>query len=72
MTNHAPRYESARSSRKHLGQHAYETVRQHFLFPVMILDYLKALARVQTEAYTFAEPKIIPINMPAIVNERVA
>ncbi len=26
-----------------LGANAYETVRQHFLFPALILDYLKAL-----------------------------
>jgi trehalose synthase len=57
---------------RELGQHAYETVRQRFLFPVMILDYLKALARVQTDAYAFVEPKIVPINMPVTENERVA
>jgi trehalose synthase len=55
-----------------LGQHAYETVRQRFLFPVMILDYLKALARVQAEAHAFAEPKIVPIPLPATGYERVA
>jgi trehalose synthase len=55
-----------------LGQHAYETVRQRFLFPVMILDYLKALARAQTEAYTFVDPKIVPLTMPATGIERVA
>ncbi len=57
---------------RELGQHAYETVRQRFLFPVMILDYLKALARVQIEAYAFVEPKIVPINMSVTDNERVA
>jgi trehalose synthase len=55
-----------------LGQHAYETVRQRFLFPVMILDYLKALERAQTGAYTCVEPKIVPLNMLATGNERVA
>jgi trehalose synthase len=55
-----------------LGQHAYETVRQRFLFPVMILDYLKALARVQAEAHAFAEPKVVPIPLPATGYERVA
>jgi trehalose synthase len=28
-----------------LGERAHETVRQHFLFPTLILDFLKALAR---------------------------
>jgi trehalose synthase len=28
---------------RELGANAYETVRQHFLFPTLILDYLKAL-----------------------------
>jgi trehalose synthase len=50
---------------RELGQHAYETVRQRFLFPVMILDYLKALAHAQTQANVFIEPKIIPVNMLA-------
>jgi trehalose synthase len=31
---------------RQLGQNAHETVRQRFLFPEMILDYLKVLARV--------------------------
>jgi glycosyltransferase involved in cell wall biosynthesis len=45
-----------------LGRYAQETVRQRFLFPVMILDYLKALAHAQTEAHAFIEPKLIPID----------
>src|SRR5215469_3200294 len=32
---------------RELGENAYQTVRQRFLFPVMILDYLKALQRAQ-------------------------
>ena len=35
---------------RELGENAYKTVRQRFLFPVMVLDYLKALQRVQVNA----------------------
>jgi trehalose synthase len=35
---------------RELGENAYKTVRQRFLFPVMVLDYLKALQRAQVNA----------------------
>jgi len=35
---------------RELGENAYKTVRQRFLFPVMVLDYLKALQRAQINA----------------------
>ena len=35
---------------RELGENAYKTVRQRFLFPVMVLDYLKALQRAQIDA----------------------
>ena len=35
---------------RELGAKAYETVRQRFLFPAMILDYLKALQGTQASA----------------------
>ena len=38
-----------------LGAHAHETVRQRFLFPVMVLDYLQVLARLQSSASTLVE-----------------
>ena len=57
---------------RELGQNAYETVRQRFLFPALILDYLKALERAQANAHTLVEPEIIPIEMPDIVDTLVA
>lgn len=35
---------------RELGENAYKTVRQRFLFPVMVLDYIKALQRAQINA----------------------
>jgi len=35
---------------RELGANAYETVRQRFLFPTLILGYLKALQRAQAVA----------------------
>jgi trehalose synthase len=35
---------------RELGEDAYQTVRQRFLFPVMVLDYLKALHQAQINA----------------------
>jgi trehalose synthase len=37
---------------RELGENAYKTVRQRFLFPVMVLDYLKALERAQVNAHS--------------------
>jgi trehalose synthase len=37
-----------------LGANAYETVRQRFLFPSLILDYLKALQGAQASASALA------------------
>jgi trehalose synthase len=40
---------------RELGENAYETVRQRFLFPTMVLDYLKALARALENAHAVME-----------------
>ena len=40
---------------RELGENAYETVRQRFLFPTMVLDYLKALARALENAHAVVE-----------------
>ena len=57
---------------RELGENAYETVRQRFLFPTMILDYLKALARAQTGLSALIEPEIVPIRMAATGKELAA
>jgi trehalose synthase len=41
---------------RELGENAYDTVRQRFLFPTMILAYLQALARAQTNARALVKP----------------
>ena len=41
---------------RELGANAYETVRQRFLFPTLILDYLKALQRAQVGASALVAP----------------
>ncbi len=43
-----------------LGANAYETVRQRFLFPALILDYLKALQRAKASASALVEPEGVP------------
>jgi trehalose synthase len=45
-----------------LGANAYETVRHHFLFPTLILDYLKALQGALTSASTMASQESIPLT----------
>jgi trehalose synthase len=57
---------------RELGENAYETVRQRFLFPTMILDYLKALARAQTHPSALIEPEIVPVRMAATGKELAA
>lgn len=57
---------------RELGENAYEAVRQRFLFPTMILDYLKALARAQTGLSALIEPEIVPIRMAATDKELAA
>jgi trehalose synthase len=41
---------------RELGENAYDTVRQRFLFPTMILGYLQVLARAQTNARALVKP----------------
>ncbi|MGZ3643490.1 MAG: glycosyltransferase [Ktedonobacteraceae bacterium] len=55
-----------------LGAHAHETIRQRFLFPVMILDYLKALARLQSSASTLVESESSLSQTPVIAEALVA
>ena len=57
---------------RELGENAYQTVRQRFLFPTMVLDYLKALDRAQANAHTSVELVRAPMRMPAIDAELVA
>jgi trehalose synthase len=57
---------------RELGVNAYETVRQRFLFPTMILDYLKALERAQTGSSALVEPERVPITISATSKELVA
>jgi len=57
---------------RELGENAYQTVRQRFLFPTMILDYLKALDRAQATAHTSVELVRAPMRMSATGAELVA
>ncbi len=57
---------------RELGENAYQTVRQRFLFPTMVLDYLKALERAQADARALVGGVRVPINMSAIGNELAA
>jgi len=57
---------------RELGENAHETVRQRFLFPALILDYLKALERAQTGPSALVEPEIVPITISATGKELVA
>ena len=45
---------------RQLGENAHETVRQRFLFPTLILDYLQALQRAQASASALVEPESVP------------
>ncbi len=45
-----------------LGANAYETVRQRFLFPALILDYLKALQGAQASASARVSPERVPLT----------
>src|SRR5438067_4009417 len=45
-----------------LGANAYETVRQRFLFPALILDYLKALQAAQDSASALVEQVRVPLK----------
>jgi trehalose synthase len=47
---------------RELGANAYETVRQRFLFPTLILDYLKALQGAQASASALIEPERVPLT----------
>ena len=45
-----------------LGVNAYETVRQHFLFPTLILGYLKALQGALARTEALAPPESVPLT----------
>ena len=47
---------------RELGANAYETVRHRFLFPTLILDYLKALQGAQASASALVEPERVPLT----------
>ena len=55
-----------------LGANAYETVRQRFLFPALVLDYLKALARARANASAHVGPAMTPGKLSATDKELVA
>ena len=57
---------------RELGTNAYETVRQRFLFPVLILGYLNALQRTQAGATAGVEPKRVPFTLAATGKELAA
>ena len=61
-----------RELRRELGDNAHETVKRSFLFPTMILDYLKALVRAQSGPSALSEQKIVPITISAIGKEQAA
>src|SRR6266516_1204099 len=54
---------------RELGANAYETVRQRFLFPSLILDYLKALQGAQSSASAHVEPERVPLTRPPTSKE---
>jgi trehalose synthase len=54
---------------RELGASAYETVRQRFLFPALILDYLKALQGALASASALVEPERVPITLSPTSNE---
>jgi trehalose synthase len=47
---------------RELGANAYETVRQHFLFPTLILDYLKALQGALASPSALASKESVPLT----------
>ena len=53
-----------------LGENAYETVRHRFLFPVLILDYLKALQGALPRAAAPVEPERAPTTHSPISQEQ--
>lgn len=55
-----------------LGENAYETIRQRFLFPTLVLDYLKALERAQAGTQDLLQRVPAPLDMPVISGELVA
>ncbi len=54
---------------RELGANAYETVRQRFLFPSLILDYLKALQGALTSASALASLESVPLTSSVTSNE---
>ena len=57
---------------RELGTHAFETVRQRFLFPALILDYLTALQRTLAGASAGVEPESVPGTRSASGKELAA
>ncbi len=47
---------------RRLGENAHETVRQRFLFPAMLLDYLKALQDARGRASARVVPESVPLG----------
>ena len=52
-----------------LGANAYETVRQHFLFPSLILDYLKALQAALANASVLVSLESVPLTSSVTSND---
>jgi len=52
-----------------LGANAYETVRQHFLFPSLILDYLRALQAALASASALASLESVPLTSSVTSND---
>lgn len=57
---------------RELGENAYQTVRQRFLFPKMVLDYLKALEQAQTGTSALFGRETKPFRLLTTRDERVA
>ena len=54
---------------RELGANAYETVRQRFLFPSLILDYMMALQGAQANASVRVSPESVPLIRSPISTE---
>jgi trehalose synthase len=54
---------------RRLGENAHETVRQRFLFPALLLDYLKALQAARGSASALAGPARVAVSRAALSEE---
>jgi hypothetical protein len=57
---------------RELGTNVYETIRQRFLVPAMILDSLKALQRALAGATANVKPENVPATLSATGKELAA